>query len=211
LNSLAVKRDGALEIDNASGLVYVWIRRSLEIAGNMREYATQPSTLIGYEGSEPPQISAAFQGTLVSPNATVSLPATAQPHSGAFFARAIQVADHAVIEHRTFIGWQLTMPDPRTTCRLCAVGATSMMRRCYARSSHRATPGPHSALLTGNGIDSRKLLDEYVALDDCLSRVMPEFVRCEERSNLVPDACEKLGAGYRPVSSRQEEGFAVLR
>ena len=209
LNSLSVKRDGALEIDNASGLVHVWVGQSLEIAGNMREYSTQPSTLIGYEGSEPPQISAAFHGTLVSPNATVSLPATAQPHSGAFFARAIQVADRTVIEHRTFLGWQLQTQDPRNTCRLCAVAATATLRRCYARSLRGPTPDTRSAVTSiGNGTGSRKVLNEYVALDDCLSRVMPDFVRCEERLALVPDACEKLEAGYRPVLSRDEEGFA---
>jgi hypothetical protein len=194
--SLRVEEGGRLEIDNTSGLVYIWITRSLAILGTMREYSVQPSTLIGYQGTDPPRIATAFRGTLVAPNATVRVPATAEPHSGSFFARAIEVADHAVIEHRTFLGWSLMLPDAGVGCRLCGGSATMTMNRCGAHS--RVTP------LANSVSSSEKALAAEVELAECLSRVLPEFFACEETWGLAPDGCEKLGLGYRPPSSYED-------
>jgi hypothetical protein len=200
--SLVVERDGALEIANGSEPVYVWVRRNLTIAGKMWEYSSLPSTLIGYEGTEPPHISATFRGTLIAPNSTVYLPATVEPHSGSFFARAIEVADHAVIEQRTSLGWQVMGPDTVTECKVCAISATATMRRCCAHSNHSGTDdlsGAASAADVASG--SSKALETYVTTDECLSRVVPNFFSCEEGAYLVPDACEKLGVGFHPAVS----------
>jgi hypothetical protein len=197
-SSLVVQPGGTLEIDNASGMVKVSVDQTLTIAGRMREYSRQPSTLIGYGGSASPDISTAFEGTLVAPNATIVLPATSEPHSGGFFARAIRVADHAVVEHRTFMGWELTFEDVPTACGLCALSADASMRRCCAKA-YRASSNDPLSLPDGNGVAGA--FDKHHELEECLSRVLPSFIACEERSYLVPEGCEELGHGYRPQLS----------
>lgn len=188
--TIAVSEGGTLEIDNATGFLHVWVRRRLSIAGSMRELSSQPSMLLGYEGTDPPHISVSFHGTLVAPYATVSLPATEEPHTGAFFARAIQVADHAFIEHRTFVGWQMLIADPIVACRTCAVTATADLRRCcaFARAGASDEVGENGT-------------DELARTEECIAAVVPGFMACEEASLLYPDACEKLDVGFRPKLS----------
>jgi len=203
-DALVVERGGTLEIDDVSGLVYVWIKETLVIAGNMRKYSLQPSTLFGYHGFQTPSISAAFQGTLVAPNAIVTLPATAEPHIGGFFARAIRVADHAVVEHRTFMGWQQLFANPSVACGICAISTNAAMRRCCANSYRPALLDAldRPPFIDGPDHDrSRTALDDYNGLELCLSRVIPTFLACEESAGLVSGACERLDLGYRAPSN----------
>jgi hypothetical protein len=199
--SLVVQPGGVLEIENTSGLVYISVAQTLTISGKVREYSRRESTLIAYEGSASPTISAAFQGTLVAPNATILLPATDQPHSGSFFGRAIRVADHAVIEHRTFLGWGLISEDVSSPCGVCALFANAAVRRCCAKS-YRPTPGDLVAASEAFGADRAAAAFKRTGdLEECLSQVIPNFIACEERSFLVPEACAELGHGYQPPSS----------
>jgi hypothetical protein len=203
-DALVVERAGTLEIDDISGVVYIWVTRTLVIAGNIRKYSLQPSTLFGYHGSEPPSISAAFHGTLVAPNATIALPATAEPHIGGFFARAIRVADHAVVQHRTFMGWQQLFQDPSVACGICAISTRAAMRRCCANSYRPGTLEQLDAPPFIDGTDhdhSRRALDDYNGLEACLSRVIPTFLACEESAGLVSGVCERRDLGYRAPSS----------
>jgi hypothetical protein len=203
-DSLVVQPSGTLEIDNVSELVYIWVNETLVLDGEMHPFSRQPTTLLGYHGSRPPSISTTFRGTLVAPNATVVLPATAEPHAGAFFARAIRVADHALIEHRTFTGWQQLFQDASVACSICGISANAAMRRCCALSDRPgAAAGLDERTFPAGAGDDRTLraLDDHDKLETCLSRVMPTFFGCEDNALLVPDACEALGFGYRAPAS----------
>lgn len=196
-DSLVISEGATLEINNAPGLVYVWVRRRLTIAGTMREYSLLPSTLFGYEGRDSPTISTAFQGTLVAPNAVISLPASARPHSGAFFGRAIQIADHASIEHRTFAGWEILFSDVGGLCGRCALVADASSRRCCATFDRTMS----TQLVVSSSNRPLQSWDAYDALEGCLLQVVPTFIACAETSLMAADACDKLGYAYRAPRS----------
>lgn len=101
-DALDVQPNGILEIDNSNGPVYLWVRSSLAMNGTSVTYKDTPNVLVGYAGSAAPQITTAFNGTLVAPAADVLLPATPQSHVGSVFAHSITLADGATLVHQAF-------------------------------------------------------------------------------------------------------------
>jgi hypothetical protein len=95
--ALDLEENGVLELDNSNGPVMVWLRDGLRVAGTLVHDSPAPNVLVGYAGTETPEITSAFRGVLVAPNATLHLPAAQSPHVGSFFAETIEVDSGAVI------------------------------------------------------------------------------------------------------------------
>jgi len=131
-NSLDVEQDGALELDNTLGPIEVWVRDRLQLSNGTIDYSLQPSIFFGYAGESPPAFSAELRGTFVAPAATLELPATERPHSGAFFARSITLAANARVEHRPLSKTPINA-GPASVCAQCAESARTSSLECCRR------------------------------------------------------------------------------
>src|SRR5690606_35958774 len=64
------------------------------------------NVFVGYLGTQDAFVESAFSGTLVAPNAKLWLKTTGTPHRGSFFAKHVDVAAEAVVEHHPFpLAW----------------------------------------------------------------------------------------------------------
>jgi hypothetical protein len=177
LRSLTVKPDADLIVDNTNGPVYIWVRDRLSLEGNVVDLSMRPTLLFGYAGKEAPRLASRFRGTLVAPNSRVTLPATSEPHGGAFFARDIVVAEGAVIEHRTFVFEPSEGPPPAAVCGACIVGQAFAVRACADERARALRQG-------------RRAPGQYEA---CVERATEGVSDCEHRSSYRTGACWHLG------------------
>ena len=105
LDSLFVEPQAVLDIDNRTGPVTIYLRQGLTFRGSIVERNTALANIMFVaRGSDSIPIEAPFRGTLIAPNAAVTL-ATVGPagHTGAFFARSIEVAPDVTIRQRPFV------------------------------------------------------------------------------------------------------------
>lgn len=97
LDDLTVSENGIVELDNHSP-IYIWVRGNLSLSGTFMSYNQEFSNiLIGYLGTKSPAIQAPVQAMIVAPWASLHLPATEEPHSGAFFAKSVVVEEGAIV------------------------------------------------------------------------------------------------------------------
>ncbi|MFZ5892340.1 MAG: hypothetical protein ACOY0T_14875 [Myxococcota bacterium] len=215
LDSLELAPESVLEVDNTRGPVFVWIRSKLSMAGTIVDYWTHPSVLFGYAGEVDPVIAAPLRGTWVAPAARLRLPRTAQAHSGAFFAKSIEVEAHARIEHRPFATRLPPSAKPVVPAELCSecAGSTraraaeccarlqtrrsvagARSERCLAMCSRAAEPWP------GCDIECRLALDmeredaarEYAS---CGQSVAVAYAECQTGQGYRPSTCPGIGHG----------------
>jgi hypothetical protein len=200
--SLDIAPDSTVEISNVTGPVYVWVRRALSVAGMLIDYASQPNIIVGYAGSVPATIGTALRATLVSPNAALRLPRTAEPHSGSFFARSIIVENGAIIEHRAFDP-DSHLESPFAVCSGCALVAQDARWHCraeFSREAYRAQGRGRACLLSHETV---KLGGPAVVESDCALLVSDDFAKAKSDLNeclmdqSVQTAC-LIGHGYRP-------------
>jgi hypothetical protein len=111
-DDLTVEPEATLAVDNASGPVYVWVRRSMKMAGVMRHDSVIPRVFFGYAGTVPPLITSGFRGTLVAPWSTIVLPRAEAPNYGSFFAESIDVGAGAEVVHAGFFPFAAPDYDP---------------------------------------------------------------------------------------------------
>jgi hypothetical protein len=99
---------GVLDIDNRGGPVYFYLRQGLTFRGRIAERnPSLPNMLFVVLGGGAMPIEAPFRGTLVAPNASLTLATVgAAGHTGAFYAQSIEVAPDVVVHFRPF-----TRPD----------------------------------------------------------------------------------------------------
>jgi hypothetical protein len=211
-DALLLSPNGILQIDNASGSVYIWAKKSLSVGGTMLEYADYPSIFLGYSGTQTPSISAPLRGTLVAPNASITLPATREPHRGAVFARSIYVDDDAEIESCPFAGWEFTPEAPSLICSRCAIVEASSVGACCDDFERRLGTVRAGAELCGieEGVsressskwecaaaEANDATQARLKLRECIMSAEPEFTQCEENSRFREDTCENLGYGLQ--------------
>jgi RHS repeat-associated protein len=101
-NSLSFEPQAVLDIDNAAGPVFIYIRGTFAFSGTVAE--TNPAHLnfvFGVAGTATIAIQTAFRGVLVAPHATVSLATDSNVgHVGAFFANALIAQPNTAIHLR---------------------------------------------------------------------------------------------------------------
>ncbi|MEO8900944.1 MAG: hypothetical protein ABI488_04780, partial [Polyangiaceae bacterium] len=119
-NSFALEPQGTLSFNNANGPIYVFVQggpftyRGVQV----RQGATKPNILFGYYGTSDAVIDAPFLGTLVAPNAKISLIATSAGHKGSFFGKSVDAANPWTrYDHQAF-----APGDCSTNSTACSIG-----------------------------------------------------------------------------------------
>jgi len=222
LDALTVAGRGVLQLNNVDGPIYVWIRSSVTIQGELLDFWQQPSIMFGYAGVEPAIVTNALRGTWLAPASHLVLPRTERVHSGAFFAKSLTIAANARVEHRAFA----VAPPPnaraapaKIACAACAAAASAVAERCCARREHAmderdgadarcaaACSGDASELVAcRTACRSASLPDArrtQAWFDACLQSGTFALSECEEEHGYRPDTCERLG--WAPTSSSCE-------
>ena len=101
---LSLEADALLDVDNAAGPVYVYVRDTFAFNGKVVPASlTQSNVLFGYAGTAQFNVLSSFWGILSAPNATVSLaPTGTTGHTGSFFAKTLTAQAGSTIHHRPF-------------------------------------------------------------------------------------------------------------
>jgi hypothetical protein len=96
MQSLDLESQAHLSLDDSHGPVLLYVANSLIYRASVTDTAANPSAvLLGFAGSAPISIEASFDGTLVAPNASVTVGSLV--HHGAFFGKAVEVLSGATI------------------------------------------------------------------------------------------------------------------
>jgi len=102
-DSLATQLPSTLRLTTTAGPIRIFVRNTLSWNSTITAAAGDPTKLLlGYVGSTPIAINTPFTGTLLSPNAAVTLTTASSPHSGAFFAKALSTQPDVVVTTRPF-------------------------------------------------------------------------------------------------------------
>jgi hypothetical protein len=215
-NALTVDPEGLLEIDNTAGPVQIWIRDSLVLRHWMLDYSVQPSILFGYAGKSPPVIDTHLRGTFVAPVTTITLPATKESHSGAFFAQSVVLADGASVEYRpvTRSPWTVSSAE---ICEQCSTLARQSVQQCCRDFDRKVATAMNTAALCPVSCESTTEASDLCTvqckaqltmhiddarswLNGCIHAVSIGYGRCQLEEGYRPDTCTKLGyPGYEPI------------
>jgi len=216
LNALVVQPNAVLELDNTLGPIKVWVRDQLQLSNGTVDYSLQPSIFFGYAGTRPPLVSAELRGTFVAPVAALELPNTERPHSGAFFAASVRLADGAVVEHRAFSSTPINQ-GPKSVCADCAAAARAMNLECCRRSNRVRSASasnqslaavacatdsvePVACLAEQRARLSRRAEQDRSEFAGCLAAVSIAYGECQLREGYRPETCAKLPYdAYEPV------------
>lgn len=211
--SLAVEPRGMLELNNVDGPIYIWVRRSLSVAGNVQDYWLQPSILVGYAGEAPAAIGSALRGTWIATASTLTLPVTARAHSGSFFAKELNIEARAKVELRAFSvapPRNATPPAAPEICGNCRAAAQSSGRQCclirdvtLKQQSESAQTCSEACRAQGEVnaacfVDCERLTGQIASraeaeLEACRQAVFFSYADCQARFGYRPDTCERLG------------------
>jgi DNA-binding protein YbaB len=103
-DSLDVEPGAVIIVNASAGPVVLWIKKTLIFKGALRDAANVfPRIWVGYLGSDPVSLTTPFQGSIVAPKATLTLPTVDTPrHIGSFHALNLQVGPGQTICHRPF-------------------------------------------------------------------------------------------------------------
>jgi hypothetical protein len=108
--SLDVQPQSVLVLDDSAGPVRIYVKSSLIFRGSAQNsLGAAPDFLLAYMGTTAATIESAFDGTIVAPNAQLTLGSVA--HSGAFYAKELVVQAGAKVTYVTpVVNWS---PIPR--------------------------------------------------------------------------------------------------
>ena len=102
-DSLATQLPSTLRVTTTSGPIRIFVRNTLTWNSTVTTAAGDPAKLLlGYVGSAAITINTPFTGTLLSPNAALTLPTNSSPHNGAFFAKTLTTQPDVVVTTRPF-------------------------------------------------------------------------------------------------------------
>jgi hypothetical protein len=102
LSSLSVEPDAKLELDNRLGPIFIYVATSFTFRGQIVQLATTANVLYGVFGTSTVNLEAPFVGTVVAPNAKLSLAKVSQAHVGSFFGNSLEVMAGANVRLRAF-------------------------------------------------------------------------------------------------------------
>ena len=104
-----------LMVDSTQGPVFAYVHSSLLYNGTIADTrGVSGEFFLGYLGTEDANINAPFTGTLVVPNAKVSLISSTSPgHVGSFFAKSLEIHQDSVLTHQPFAHpWEFGSVEP---------------------------------------------------------------------------------------------------
>lgn len=213
MDALDVEPQGVLEIDNTRGPVWLWVRSALALRGEMWTYFAGLNVLFGYAGTAAPDLAGPFRGTLVVPNASLRLPATPRPHVGSFFARDIDLAPGAMVEHAPLASPDLVPPTPEAVCSECgrsmraassdcrdAAARAASVLRSLDRACLAGCPAIDGALAPAcldacQANDIPKVQAAQTASEQCLRVAGSACGDSERKYAYWPGVCRALGYG----------------
>lgn len=109
LESLNVEPQATVRLASTGGPLFLYVKEAFTFKGTLLDSQGRNDTLlVGYFGTADTFIESAFAGTIVAPKATLWLKTTTVPHRGSFFAKNIDIAANAKVEHFPFpFAWAL--------------------------------------------------------------------------------------------------------
>ena len=90
-------------VDESGGIVEIYVRTTIQHMGKYkRADNAPPNVFVGFFGSVPAYVGAAFPGTVIAPNAqlVIGTQLGGTTHVGAFFGQGIEVLPFTTIKHR---------------------------------------------------------------------------------------------------------------
>ena len=109
VHDLLIESGGTLGIDASTGPVYLYLGNTFIFRGGL-EGASGSELFVGYIGAAPAFVETAFSGTIVAPNAELTLgpdSGNTQTYVGSFFAHRVRVRPGVVLIHHSFpLPWQ---------------------------------------------------------------------------------------------------------
>src|SRR4051812_19962342 len=104
MNSLELQTGSKIIVNASNGPVIFWIRDSFIFKGALTDAANVfPRIWVGYLGTTTVSLDTPFQGSLVAPNAQITLSTVGNPnHQGSFHGRHLQVGPGQTICHHPF-------------------------------------------------------------------------------------------------------------
>src|SRR6478736_3880494 len=102
-DSFVAQLPSTLRLTTTAGPIRIFVRNTLTWNSTVTAAAGDPTKLLlGYVGNAAITINTPFSGTLLSPNAAVSLPTPSSPHSGAFFAKSLSTQPDVIVTAKPF-------------------------------------------------------------------------------------------------------------
>ncbi|HET7539003.1 MAG TPA: RHS repeat-associated core domain-containing protein [Polyangiaceae bacterium] len=102
-DSLTTQVPSTLRLTTSAGPIRIFVRNTLNWNSTVTSAAGDPTKLLlGYVGSSAIIVNTPFTGTLLSPNAAVTLPTGSSPHNGAFFAKSLSTQPDVVVTTKPF-------------------------------------------------------------------------------------------------------------
>jgi hypothetical protein len=109
---LNLEPQATLLLDTSQGAVQIIVRSSLTHRGSVAfASGSLPRLILLYAGTNAPVIEGSFSGTLLAPNASVTLASTQSSYAGAFFAQNLNVQPGVLIAHASFADWDQVIDD----------------------------------------------------------------------------------------------------
>jgi hypothetical protein len=130
---LDVGADAALQIDNSSGPVRVYVRDSLALKGTYSRKLSRANVLIGYSGAATVSIEKEIQAIVVASNAEVILATAAGGYYGSFFAKKLTVHQFSAVHHEPWLSTTLCLPDAPCSA-LCPCDTLSERGGCVSKA-----------------------------------------------------------------------------
>ena len=167
-DALQLESGAHVVLNQTSGPVVIYVRTTLILRGDIKASTSgaAPDLLLVYLGTASASAEVPFSGTLLAPNSRLFLGSVTPGHTGAFFAKNLEVGAHTKVTFRAPHVLLIAGRVPGGDC-LDAIVADSDADREGPRSP---VPGGRAALLhrrrdgavraSGHGPDERRLLHQ---------------------------------------------------
>ncbi len=99
-DALTLESQANLRLDETAGPVELYIKHGFTFRGTVATTAAPPELLIVDFGSSTVFIEAPFRGNIIAPSARIVLGTTAVGHTGAFFAKELELQADTTVTHR---------------------------------------------------------------------------------------------------------------
>jgi hypothetical protein len=96
--ALTLSQGGTITVPSANETVKIYVRDTVLYEGSITSGGSAAPVFLGYTGGAPINVDVPFFGTIVAPNAGVTLHPVTGSHKGEFFARNLLVIAHGALD-----------------------------------------------------------------------------------------------------------------
>jgi hypothetical protein len=100
--SLAFEPDAIASLDTRQGPIFVYVQGVFRFRGRIVNQGPRADVLVAVFGTETVFLEAPFIGTVVAPNAGITLATVSAGHIGSFFAKDIELRAQTNVTHESF-------------------------------------------------------------------------------------------------------------